>query len=503
MSKFILALALSAFAYAQQQPPSAAQLKQEAESTPQSLDAQSNYIRYVAEEARRVPTNQDALFKSLRDNYEGWAKRTPDSAVLQWALGVVCQMMNDDAAAAHFEASVKLDPKFIPGHKGLTAYAAAHNDVATHRRGLLKSIELNPKDIASGYDYITTFYHEDRAKFFELAEQYIAKNPESAPSAALLTALADAQPDDAQRTVYREKILQTYVRNGKPWQNLTIPMRALFETYNGTDPAKALAFAEEQAKIYPRVRQWAQVVDYQRALIAAQALINEKKYTEAQEKVDKLAPPFGLSPNRLEIVKANAQAGLGEQEAAYTALLKSAGRRPTPLIESALRELGGKMGKSPAQVSDDIWRSLTEKNTPMREFELTDTKGQAVKLSAYRGKTVLIHFWHPSCQPCHVELPYLKLLAQKFQGKPFIVVTVNTWPEEERQIASWMNSYRFQTLLAPEKDWAKDQYNVAFNPTNFLLDPEGRIIFKTDLQTFETMDFAGKEVEMILARSAK
>ena len=246
MSKFILALALSAFAYAQQQPPSAAQLKQEAESTPQSLDAQSNYIRYVAEEARRVPTNQDALFKSLRDNYEGWAKRTPDSAVLQWALGVVCQMMNDDAAAAHFEASVKLDPKFIPGHKGLTAYAAAHNDVATHRRGLLKSIELNPKDIASGYDYITTFYHEDRAKFFELAEQYIAKNPESAPSAALLTALADAQPDDAQRTVYREKILQTYVRNGKPWQNLTIPMRALFETYNGTDPAKFVDYTKSE-----------------------------------------------------------------------------------------------------------------------------------------------------------------------------------------------------------------------------------------------------------------
>ena len=502
MSKLILALALSTFAFAQQQPPSAAQLKQEAESSPQSIDAQSNYIRYVAEEARRVPTNQDALFKSLRENYEGWVKKTPGSAVLHWALGVVCQMMNDDAAATHFDASVKLDPKFIPGLKGLTAYAAAHNDVATRRAGLLKIVEFNPKDIAASYDYVTTFYHEDRAKFFELAEQYIAKYPDSAPSAALLTAMADAQPDDAQRTAYREKILNTYVRRANPLQNLTIPMRALFETYS-TDPAKALAFAGEQAKIYPRVRQWAQVVEYQKALAASQALIDEKKYPEAQEKLEKLTPPFGLSPNRLEIVKANLQYSSGEPEAAYSALLKSAGRRPTPQIEAGLREMGIKLGKSPAQVNGDLWRSLTDKNTPMREFDLADTKGQTVKLSSYRGKIVLLHFWHPSCQPCHVELPYLKLLAQKFQGKPFAVVTVNTFPDEERQIASWINPYGFQTLLAPERDWAKDQYNVAFNPTNFLLDAEGRIIFKTDLQTFETMDFAAKEVEMILARSAK
>lgn len=503
MSKLILALALATFTFAQQQPPSAAQLKQEAESGPQSIEAQSNYIRYVSEEARANPANQEALFKSLRANYEGWAKKAPDSAVLQWSLGVVCQMMNDDAAAAHFDASIKIDPKFIPGLKGLNAYAAAHNDVPTRRRVLLRIIELNPKDLGANYDYIATFQHEDRAKFFELAEQFIAKNPDAAPSAALLTTMADSQPDEAQRTAYRERILKTYVRRPNPLQNTTIPMRALFETYNLTDPAKALAFAEEQAKIYPRVRQWAQVVDYQKTMIAVQALIAEKKFTEAQEKLEKLVAPFGLSSANIEIAKANVQLGAGEPEQAYTALLKAAGRRPTSQMESAIRDLGSKMGKSPAQVNDDLWRSLTDKNPPMRDFELPDMKGQPVKLSSYKGKVVLVHFWHPTCLGCHVELPYLKLLAEKFKGKPFEIVTINTFPEEERQVGSWMNPYGFTTLNAPEKDWSKDQYNVAFNPTNFLLDSEGRIIFKTDLQTLETTDFAVREVEMLLARKAK
>ena len=506
MFKFIAALSLTTLAFAQQPqpaPPSAAQLKQEAESSPQSIDAQSNYIRYVAEEGRRNAANQDALFKSLRANYEGWTKKMPDSAVLQWALGAVCQMMNDDAAVSHFEASVKIDPKFIPGYKGLTAYAAAHNDVATRRRGLLKSVELNPKDIAASYDYVTTFLHEDRAKFFELAEQYIAKNPDAAPSAALLTSMADAQPNQAQRVAFWETILKTYVRRPNPLQNLAIPMRALFETYNAADPAKALGFAEEQAKVYPRVRQWAQVVDYQKTLIAAQGLIRDKKFAEAQEKLDKLAAPFGLSQTSVEIAKANAQFGVGEPEAAYLSLVKIASRRPTPQMQSAIKEIGAKVGKSPAQVNEDLWRALTDRNTPMREFELSDTKGQTVKLSSLRGKIVLLHFWHSSCQACHLELPYLKLLAQRFQGKPFLIVTINTFPSEEGQIASWMNSYGFPVLLAPDKDWPKDQYNVAFNPTNFLLDAEGRIIFKTDLQTFETADFAGSEVEMMLARAIK
>jgi len=503
MSKLILVLALSAVAFAQQAPPSAAQLKKEAESSPQSIEAQSNYIRYVAEEAGRNPANQEALFKSLRENYEGWAKKAPDSAILQWSLGAVCQMMNDDAAAAHFEASVKIDPKFIPGLKGLTAYAAAHNDVATRRRGLLKIVELNPKDLGASYDYIASFQHEDRAKFFELAEQFIAKNPDAAPSAALLTLMADSQPDEAQRTAYREKTLKTYVRRANPLQNLTIPMRALFETYNLTDPAKALAFAEEQAKIYPRVRPWQQVVDYQKTMIAVQGMITEKKFTEAQEKLEKLVAPFGLSSNSIEIAKANVQLGAGEPEQAYMALLKAAGRRPTAQMEAAIRDLGGKVGKSPTQVNEDLWRSLTEKNPPMREFELADAKGQMVKLSSYRGKVVLVHFWHPTCQGCHVELPYLKLLNERFKGKPFVIVTINTFPDEERQVAAWMNPYGFTTLMAPEKDWSKDQYNVAFNPTNFLLDTEGRIIFKSDLQTLETTEFAAHEIEMLLARPAK
>lgn len=504
MSKFIAVLALSSFAlFAQQQPPSAAQLKQDAQSTPQSLDAQSSYIHYVAEEARRDPSQHDALFQSLRNNYEEWAKKSSDSAVMQWALGVVCEMMHDDSAGSHFDASVKIDPKFIPGYKGLTAFAAAHNDIPTRRRGLLKIIELNPHDLLASFDYVMTFFHEDRAKFLQLADQFIAQNPDAPPSASLLTALADAQPDEQQRIAYWEKIAKTYVRRPNPLQGLTIPMRSLFEVYARTDPGKGLAFAEELVKIYPRIKAWTQVVEYQKSLMAAQAMIADKKYTEAQEKLSKLFAPFGLSQNNVEIAKANAQFGAGDTETAYDDLLKAAGRNPTAQMETAINDMGAKLSKSPAQVNADLWQALTEKNNPMRDFELTDTKGQTVKLSSFRGKIVLVNFWHPTCVACHLELPYLKLLSDKFQGKPFVILTINTAPDEEKQIGAWMSAYGLTTLLAPDKDWGKDQYNVSFNPTNFLLDGDGRIIFKADPQTYETMGLAAHEVDLLLAHAAK
>lgn len=499
----VMAAGTAAIGYGQagQQQPNAAQLKQDAESNPSNADAQATYIQYVGEMARRNPAEQEALFKSLRANYEAWAKKSPNVPVMQWALGVVCQMMADvESAAVHFEAAVKLDGNSIPAWKGLTASAAARNDVAARRRGLQRIMELNPKDMGAAYDYITTFLHEDRAKFLELAQQFIAKNPEAPPSAALLSTIADIEPTQEKRIAAWEKLLKDYVLRPNPMQGLIIPMRGLLDSYNTVDTAKALALAEQLGKAYPRVRPWAQVADFEKKLISIQGMIKEKKGAEALEALDKFTAPFGLSQAPVEVAKANAQAAADQAEEGYAGLLKALGRRPTPYLEASARELGAKMGKTAAQVDEDFWKSLTEKNPPMRDFELTDTKGQTVKLSSLRGKAVLLHFWHPTCQACQIELPYLKMLAAQYNGKPLAVITINTNPDEEKLIGGWMGNTGFTTLLAPEKDWSKDQYNIAFKPTNFVLDAEGRILFRVDLQTLETTQLAGRAIDRLLAR---
>src|SRR5688572_15017036 len=46
------------------------------------------------------------------------------------------------------------------------------------------------------------------------------------------------------------------------------------------------------------------------------------------------------------------------------------------------------------------------------DFELPDLDGRKVKLSSFRGKTVVLNFWTKTCRPCLEEMPSLASLAK-------------------------------------------------------------------------------------------
>src|SRR5688500_14694240 len=47
------------------------------------------------------------------------------------------------------------------------------------------------------------------------------------------------------------------------------------------------------------------------------------------------------------------------------------------------------------------------KNRLAPDFELPDMNGTPVKLSSFRGKTVVVNFWTKTCKPCLEEMPAL------------------------------------------------------------------------------------------------
>src|SRR6185436_1277679 len=61
------------------------------------------------------------------------------------------------------------------------------------------------------------------------------------------------------------------------------------------------------------------------------------------------------------------------------------------------------------------------------DFELPGLDGQPVRLSSFRGKTVILNFWTKTCKPCLEEMPAVAELAKISRTRSdFVVVTVTT-----------------------------------------------------------------------------
>lgn len=66
------------------------------------------------------------------------------------------------------------------------------------------------------------------------------------------------------------------------------------------------------------------------------------------------------------------------------------------------------------------------------DFELQDAEGNAVRLSAYKGKVVLLDFWATWCTPCKASMPWMNELSKKYAGEGLVVIGVSMdtegWP---------------------------------------------------------------------------
>jgi thiol-disulfide isomerase/thioredoxin len=114
------------------------------------------------------------------------------------------------------------------------------------------------------------------------------------------------------------------------------------------------------------------------------------------------------------------------------------------------------------------------------DFSLPDMDGELHALQDYRGKVVLINFWATWCPPCRREMPALEQLYSKLADQAFAVLAVNQW-EDADHVFAYMGDLNvipsFPILFDPESKVSAD-YGVKGLPTSFLLDKQGRVVFR-------------------------
>ena len=138
---------------------------------------------------------------------------------------------------------------------------------------------------------------------------------------------------------------------------------------------------------------------------------------------------------------------------------------------------------------------------PEMELELTD--GQKVKLSALRGKVVMLQFTASWCGVCRKEMPFIESdIWQKHKANPnFALYGIDRdEPVETVKAFAEKTGVTYPLALDPGADhFAKYAERKAGITRNVLIDKEGKIVMLTRLFNEEEFSSLCKKIDEMLA----
>ena len=111
------------------------------------------------------------------------------------------------------------------------------------------------------------------------------------------------------------------------------------------------------------------------------------------------------------------------------------------------------------------------------DFAVPDLSGQAVRLSALRGKVVLLNLWTTWCPPCREEMPSMQRLYERLRDRDFQLLAVSQDEDGKQVVEPFVKEMRlsFPVLVDPDHQ-VGDRYGVWGYPETFVIDRTGHVV---------------------------
>jgi peroxiredoxin len=121
---------------------------------------------------------------------------------------------------------------------------------------------------------------------------------------------------------------------------------------------------------------------------------------------------------------------------------------------------------------------------PAPNFILTDAKGDAINLSTYKGKIVLLDFWATWCGGCKTEIPWFMEFDAKYKDHGLAVIGVSMDEDGWKTVRPFLaqekdpetgghTAMKYPVVIG--SDTLAKQYNLTSMPMTLLIDRDGRI----------------------------
>ena len=235
-------------------------------------------------------------------------------------------------------------------------------------------------------------------------------------------------------------------------QALTLEMRAVDSLHNANIPDSVLqekvkALQQKEADMQQSFISYAEKTPYPANAVFALSMVNDPSALIQQKQV----------------------IGNIEKRFPENSLVHSLGARLTEIEQQAGAAGGG----------DEENMTAVKVGDMAPDFSLPDPSGKKISLSSFRGKYVLVDFWASWCKPCRMENPNVVKAYQQYKGKNFTILGVSLDKKKE----AWVEAIQADGLawnhVSDLKFWDSavvPLFGINAIPTNFLLDPQGKVI---------------------------
>lgn len=110
------------------------------------------------------------------------------------------------------------------------------------------------------------------------------------------------------------------------------------------------------------------------------------------------------------------------------------------------------------------------------DFTLPDSTGSPIKLSAYKGKVVLLDFWATWCTGCKVEIPWYVEFQNKYGKDGLTAIGVSMDDDGWKSVKPFLEEHKLNyPVVIANQDLANRYGGLPSLPMTLLIDRNGKI----------------------------
>lgn len=411
----------------------------------------------------------------LVTQYNAWIKKYPKNVNIPLAIGTAFSNAAMSQGEDFLLKAAQMDPQNAKVWAMLSADAIRKGRNDLFKEYMKKATLADPSEASYAANYLMSFQDIDPEDYKQKVFDFTKRFPESDHAAMVLYWLAVRTININDKIYYFEELRRLYPPKKFRWS--ASGMIGLADAYLQTNPEKALTLIDEMGggnnwKIRKQVAE---------SLLRVEKLEQSQRYNEAITELNQVKlPTFNYVDDFITLKKSSLLEKIGNVKAAYDSLAVKFAKLPTDQLYTALESYGQIIGKDKVQVNQDIERIRTSTAVPAFPFELRlYTSNRNLNLNDLKGKVVLLTFWYPACSPCRAEFPHFEAVIRKFNDESIAYVGINVYPEQDPYVIPFMKNSKFSFIpLRGTAEFADKYYGVRSQPANFLIDKEGKIVFR-------------------------